>query len=333
MPLPPRRLLLCLALALPWLGMPPSAQSAPPTRISIGTGGPQSDYFPVGTALCRMVNATRKQHGLRCAAETSDGSVANIKGVLDGEFDLGLAQGDMQAAARQGTGAFADGPQPRLRALFEVAPEVFTVMVDPASPIRSVADLRGKRVAVGPPGSGTQATTALVLAAHGIGPGDLAQAAHLKFVEMAPALCERKVDAFVFVATHPNPVFADAMSGCGARFLAVDGPAVDGLLAAQPHYYRAPVPADVYAKGAPPVPSFATRFAVVAADDLPDAVAYAVTRAVFENLDDFRKRHPSLAGLTREDAARTVLPLHPGAAAYFREVGLLPPAGSGTPAK
>lgn len=324
-----RRRFCCLALALPALGSS-HVDAATARRIAFATAGLQSDYYPIGVAVCRMVNATRKQHGVRCIAEQSDGSVANIKAVLAGEAALGLAQGDMQVAARDGAGRFAGTPQPALRALFSIAPELFTVVVSPESGIRTIQELAGKRVSLGPPGSGTRATSAWVLAAHGLRAADLAEAPELKFVEMAPALCEHRIDAFTFVATHPNPVFVDATSACGGRFVGLDERRLQALVTSHPGYRRARVPADLYGSGRLAVPTIATTSAVVVNESLPDAVAYVVTRSVFENLADFRKLYPALAGVTPEEAAQTILPMHPGAAAYFREAGIPVPGATAT---
>lgn len=323
---PSRRRFCRLALALPACATT-SARGATSRRIALGTAGLQSDYYPIGVAVCRMVNAARKQHGIRCIAEQSGGSVANIKAVLAGEMALGLAQGDMQVAARVGSGPFAGAPQPRLRALFNLAPELFTAVVSPQSGIRSLRDLAGKRVSLGPPGSGTRATSDVVLAAHGVRTTDLAEAAELKFVELAPALCERKIDAFLFVAGHPNPVFMDAISACGARFVGMTAEGLDALLAAHSYYRRARVPAELYRITQEPVVTVATTSGVVVDEGLPEDIGYSVTRSVFENLADFRKLQPALAGMTTREAMQTLLPLHPGAEAYFREAAARGGAG------
>jgi len=316
-----RRRFCRLAVSLPALAAL-RAEAASPRRITFATAGVQSDYYPIGAAVCRMVNATRKRHGVRCVVEQSDGSVANIKAVLAGDAALALAQGDVQVAARDGTGPFAGAPQPGLRALFSVAPELFTIVVSPQSNVRSIPDLAGKRVSLGPPGSGTRATSVLVLAAHGMRTADLAEAGELRFVEMAPALCERRIDAFAFVAAHPNPVFVDATSACGGRFVGLDAGRLQALVAAHPGYRSAAIPVDRYPGGQAGAMTIATTSAIVVDQALPDEIAYVVTRSVFEDLGDFRKLYPALAGVTPHEAVQTLLPLHPGAASYFREAGI-----------
>jgi uncharacterized protein len=292
--------------------------------VTIATAGVQGVYFPLGGAVCRMVNATRKQHGLRCTVAHSEGSVANIRAVLAGDVALGVAQSDMQYHARRGEAPFANAPQPKLRALFSVYPELFTVMARSDADIRSFADLKGKRVSVGTAGSGTRATMELAMKAFGVRRADLRTAAELKFVELAPALCENKIDAFVFVAGHPNPVFQDAVTACGARFVPVAGAPVDALVAERPYYARADIPAKLYRPGDAAQPTFGTMASLVVSEDMPEATAYAITKAVFDNFDDFRKLHPALADVTKQAMVKgQAVPLHPGALRYFREAGLM----------
>lgn len=318
----PYRRLLFIALAGVALAAPLRAFAA--QTVTIGTAGVMGVYYPLGGAICRMVNVTRKEHKLRCSVEASSGSVANIRGVMAKNLDIGIAQSDMQHAAREGEGPFAGNAEPKLRALFSVYPELLTIMTRQDAGVRAVTDLRGKRVSLGPPGSGTRATIDLVMEAVGIGKDDLKAAHELKFVEMSAALCENKIDAYVFVAGHPNAVFHEAADTCKTRIIPVDGAPIEALLRARPYYSKAQIPGHVYKGTDDAQPTFATTASVVVSEDMPDDVAYAITRAVFENFDDFRKLHPALAGLTKEQAVRgQAVPFHRGAERYFREVGLM----------
>lgn len=310
---------LCVAL-LP----APAREAAAAQTVTIGTAGVMGIYYPLGGALCRMVNVTRKTHKLRCSVEPSEGSVANIKGVLAGDLDMGIAQGDAQFYARQGSGPFKDQPQPKLRTLFSVYPETLTLVARETSGIRSIQDLKGKRVGLGTAGSGTRVTMDLVLEAAGLRREDLKTALDTKIVEMPPTLCENKMDAFGFVAGHPNPVLQDATNGCRTRIVPIEGAGVDALLAARPYYIRTSVPGGLYPGTPVAQATIGTMASVVVSADMPDDVAYAITRAVFENFDDFRKLHPALAPLTKERAlSGSAVPFHAGAERYFREAGLL----------
>lgn len=312
-----------VALGVALLHVPAHEAGAAQT-VTIGTAGVMGVYYPLGGALCRMVNVTRKVHKLRCSVEPSEGSVANIRGVLAGDVDMGIAQSDTQFYAREGQGPFGGTPQPKLRALFNVYPETLTLIAREDSGIRAVSDLKGKRVSLGTAGSGTRATMELVLQAAGVRKEDLKAAPEVKIVEMPTSLCEGKIDAFSFVAGHPNPILQDAANGCRTRIVPVSGPGVDGALAARPYYMRTQVPGGVYKGTDAAQPTLGTTATIVVSADMADEVAYAITKAVFDNFDDFRKLHPALASLTKEQALRGhPVPFHPGAEKYFREVGLL----------
>ena len=161
--------------------------------------------------------------------------------------------------------------------------------------VRTLADLRGKRVSLGPPGSGTRATMDLVMETVGLQKSDLKSALELKFVEMSPALCENKIDAFVFVAGHPNPVLHEAADSCKTRIIPVQGGPIDAMLQSKPYYAKAEIPGRVYKGTDTPQPTFGTLATVVVSEDMPEDVAYAITKSVFDNFEDFRKLHPALA--------------------------------------
>lgn len=313
-----------LAAAFAVVALLATGPAAATQAVTLGTAGVQGIYHPLGRAICRMVNISHKVNGLRCTAEPTDGSVANIRKVMSGELTLGLAQSDMQYRARAGEPPFAGAPQTRLRALFSVYPELFTVVARPDAHVEKFADLKGKRVSVGGAGSGTRVTMDLVMAAQGLTLADFAKARELPFAEFVPALCDRKIDAFVYVAGHPNPVFQDAITACGARLVALDAPVVDAIAAGRPYYRKATIPAGVYGAGTPAVATFGTVASVVVSADMPEATAYAITKSVFDSFDDFRKRHPALGLLTPAAAVEgQAVPLHPGAVRYFREAGLM----------
>ena len=292
--------------------------------ITVGTGGIVGVYYPLGGAICRFVNAGRKDHGLRCTVESTGGSVFNINAVMSGDMDIGFAQSDTQYYAMTGAAAFKDKPQPKLRALFSVYPELLTLVTRQDANIKTFADIKGKRINVGDPGSGTRVTTELVMKEMGIKLEELKFAGELKFVEMAPALCDNKIDAFTFVAGHPNAIFQEAATTCASSIASVTGPAVDKLVKDNPFYAKASVPGKLYKGTDNPQPTFGVMATVVASADLPEQTAYVITKAVFDNFDDFRKLHPAVANITKEQMlSGNTVPFHPGALKYFKEKGLV----------
>jgi TRAP transporter TAXI family solute receptor len=186
---------------------PPSAL-AQQKFVTIGTGGVTGVYYAVGGAMCRLVNKDRAKHGIRCSVESTGGSVYNVNTIKAGELDFGLAQSDVQYQAYKGEGGFKE-PYGDLRAVFSVHPEPFTLVARPDANITSFADLKGKRVNVGNPGSGTRSAMDELLNAEHMKVSDFALASELKADEHGPALCDNKIDAFFYGVGHPSANIQD----------------------------------------------------------------------------------------------------------------------------
>ena len=194
------------------------------TFLTIGTGGVTGVYYPTGGAICRLVNKDTRRHGIRCNVEATGGSVFNLNAIRGGGMDMGVAQSDWQYHAFHGTNNFSDaGPNEKLRAVFSVHAEPFTVVARGDAGIDTVTDLKGKRVNIGNPGSGQRGTMEVVMAALGWTRDDLILASELKSAEQAGALCDNKVDAIVFTVGHPNGSIKEATTTGDARRVPVTG--------------------------------------------------------------------------------------------------------------
>ena len=301
-------------------------QAQQPTFITIGTGGVTGVYYPAGGAICRMLARTRAEHGIRCGAESTGGSVFNVNALRSGELEFGVAQSDVQFHAFNGSGRFADqGPDEKLRSVFSIHPEPFTVVARADANIKTFEDLKGKRVNVGNPGSGQRNTMEVLMDKMGWTMNDFALASELQPAEQAQALCDNNVDAIVYTVGHPNGSIQEATTGCSAVLVTVDNDAVRGLVADNPFYRMATIPGGMYRGNDNDATTFGVGATIVTSADVPDEVVYAMTKSVFENLDQFRSLHPALANLDPKQMVQDGLsaPLHPGAEKYFREAGLL----------
>jgi uncharacterized protein len=305
---------------------PPAAAQKAADTIYIGTGGVTGVYYPAGGGICRLYNKNRGQQGKNCAIESTEGSIANIEGLRSGEFDMVIVQSDWQFHAYEGDGPFAQaGPYPDLRAVFSLHAEPFTVVARDDSGIATVADLRGKRVNIGNPGSGQRATTEAVMAANGWTTADFAQLSELPSDEQAVALAAGRVDAIVFTVGHPSGEIYDATQSTAARLVPITGPAVDRLVADNPYYAKATIPGGLYRGNDSPTPTFGVRATLVTTAETPDDEVYLVVKPVFENFEEFKSLHPALAHLDRREMVQAALtaPLHPGAERYYREAGVM----------
>lgn len=294
--------------------------------ISIGTGGVTGVYYPTGGAICRLVNKSRKEHGIRCAVESTGGSVYNINTIKAGELEFGVAQSDWQYHAYNGTSKFeGDAAFPGIRAVMSVHPEPFTLIVRGDSDINGFEDIKGKRVNVGNPGSGQRATMEVVMEAFGIGMDDLALATEFKGSEMAKELCDGNIDAMIYTIGHPAAAIKEATTTCDARLVNVTGAPIDKLVADNPFYRVATIPGGMYAGTDTDTTTFGVGATFVTSVDVPEEVVYIVAKSVMENIDDFRGLHPAFANLDPKQMVKDGLsaPLHPGAEKAYKELGLL----------
>jgi TRAP transporter TAXI family solute receptor len=294
--------------------------------VTIGTGGVTGVYYPTGGAICRLVNKGKKEHGIRCSVESTGGSVYNVNAIASGDLDMGVAQSDVQYKAYNGVEEFKDaGANKDLRAVFSVHPEPFTVVARTDSGVKNFIDLKGKRVNIGNPGSGQRSTMEVVMGKMGWTKEDFKLASELKAAEQSAALCDNKVDAIVYVVGHPNGSIKEATTSCDSVLVNVTGPQIDDLIAANPYYRKATIPAGMYRGTDEDIKTFGVGATFVTSAKVPEDVIYTVVKAVFENFDDFKKLHPAFANLKKEEMVKDGLsaPLHDGAIKYYKEAGLL----------
>ena len=299
--------------------------------ISIGTGGPTGVYFVVGNSVCRMVHKeaaegrkSGRKHGLRCAAPSTGGSNYNIGQIKAGELQFGVAQSDWQYHAYNGSSKWKGNQFKDLRAVFSVHPEPFQLIAGKNSKINSWNDLKGKVVNIGNPGSGQRGTMEVLMKARGMSTSDFKQATELTSSEQVGALCDGKVDAIAYTVGVPNGAIGQAIDGCGANFVNLNSAAEKKLVNDNPFYAFANIPAGSFYKSQKSdAVTFGVMATFVSSSSVKDSVVYEVVRAVFENLDDFKKLHPAFKNLDPKQMIKNGLsaPLHNGAIKYYKEKG------------
>ncbi|MGB2078618.1 MAG: TAXI family TRAP transporter solute-binding subunit [Vibrio sp.] len=294
--------------------------------VTIGTGSVTGVYYPTGGAICKLVNKDKDEHKIRCSVESTGGSVYNVNALRSGELDFGVVQSDWQYHGYNGTSQFEDqGEFKDMRAVFSLHTEPFNVIARTDAGINGVADLKDKRVNIGNPGSGDRATLEVVMKAMGWTTDDFKLASELKGSERSQALCDNKIDAFVYVVGHPNGSIKEATTSCDAKLVPVTGEQIDKIVSDNPYYAYSTVPGGMYKGTDQDVKSFGVAATLVSSTKVSDEAVYNLTKAVFENFDTFKRLHPAFANLKKEDMVQAgiSIPLHPGAEKYYKEAGLI----------
>jgi TRAP transporter TAXI family solute receptor len=300
-----------------------TAATAEETFITIGTGGQTGVYYVVGQSICRLVNRGTSEHNIKCTAPSTGGSVDNINAIKNGDRQMGVAQSDWQFHAYNGTSKFEGNQFEKLRAVFSVHGEPFTVVARADAGVANFDDLKGKRVNIGNPGSGQRGTMEVLMEAKGWSMDDFALASELKAAEQAGALGDNKIDAMIYTVGHPAGSIQEATTTTDAVLVNVTGPEVDKLVEENPYYAKATIPGGMYKGNPDDTTTFGVKATFVSSEDVPEEVIYQVVKAVFDNFDRFKKLHPAFANLTPEEMISGGLsaPLHAGAAKYYKEQG------------
>jgi len=295
------------------------------TFVTIGTGGITGVYYPTGGAIAKIVNNKKDTYGIRCTVESTGGSVFNVNAVLAGDLQFGVVQSDRQYQAINGLAEWKDkGPQKDLRAVFSIHPESVTLLASVDSGIKTIADLKGKRVNIGNPGSGQRQNAIDALNAVGINYETDLEAESVKAAEAPGLLQDGRLDAFFYTVGHPSGAFKEATAGATkTRFVEITG--IDSLLSKYPYYAKSMIPVEMYptAVNDNDIPTFGVKATFVTSAKVPDDVVYAITKEVFDNFESFKKLHPAYAVLTKEGMLEGLsADIHPGAMKYYKEAGL-----------
>jgi hypothetical protein len=318
-----RAMIAAIALMLP---APALAQAQETVLFTLGAGDVSGSYYASAFAICDVVNRTEVQR-LRCSPDPTAGSIYNLDALRRGQIDFAMVQSDWQRSAFEGTGPYADtGPMTDLRSVMSLYSETLGVLVSPTAGIKTLADLRGKRVDVGVPSSGRRATVDRVLATLGFAPADFAAVTELPAGVAIESLCNGTIDATLLIVGHPNAAVGRAMATCDARFVALSAAEAQAVVAANPAMRKAIIPMTAYAGQTRDVDSVAVTATVVTrAGTDPETVA-ALVRDTVGNLDVLAQRAPVLSRLSPSEMSKVGLtaPLHPGAEAGFAAAGAEP---------
>ena len=287
------------------------------TFLNIGTGGTAGTYYPIGGAIAEILN--NKIDGMNASAQSTGATVANINMLKDGSVDMAIVQNDITYYAVNGTEMYKDKKVTNLKGIASLYPETCQFVTLDSTGIKTIADLKGKRVAVGAAGSGAEANARQILEAYGITYDDI-QVQYLSFGEGASALKDGNVDAAFLTAGFPTAAVQDISSQNKIRLLPVDPAKADELIAKYPFYTKTTIPAGTYQGFDEDVQTISVMAMLVVNDKVDDKLGYEITKAIFSNLDRIQAAHAVGKMISKENAEKGMsLDMNAGAKKFFDE--------------
>ena len=285
--------------------------------LNIATGGTAGTYYPIGGAMAEILN--NNIQGMNASAQSTGATVANINMLKEGSVDLAIVQNDITYYAANGIEMFKDKKVDNLKGIATLYPETCQIVTLESTGIKSIADLKGKRVAVGAMGSGAEANARQILEAYGITYDDIDEQ-FLSFSEAASALKDGNVDAAFVTAGYPTAAVQDIASQNKVRLLPIEADKADALIAKYPFYTKVMIPAGTYAGFEEEVPGISVMAMLVCTDKVDEQLGYDITKALFSNLDRIKAAHSVGKLITKEGAMEGMpIQMNAGAEKFFKE--------------
>ncbi|WP_338923287.1 TAXI family TRAP transporter solute-binding subunit [Pseudomonas silesiensis] len=298
-----------------------TATQAAPVFINILTGGTSGVYYPIGVGLSQIYSDGIP--GVKTSVQATKASVENLTLLQAGRGELALALGDSVADAKNGVAdAGFNAPLTKLRAIAGAYPNYIQIVASKESGIKTLADLKGKTVSVGAPKSGTELNARAIFKAAGLTYEDMGKVQYLPFAESVELIKNRQLDATLQSSGLGMAAIRDLSSVMPLNYVAVPTDVVAKI--GNPAYQSAMIPANTYDGQPDAVPTVAITNILVTRADVPDEVAYQMTKLLFENLTRLGNSHSAAKDIKLENAARNLpIALHPGAERYYKEKGAL----------
>jgi len=311
-------LLVTMSLVAACGGNSASSGNNDPSQLVIATGGTGGTYYPLGGGMADHIT---KNAGITATAQATGASAENIRLLRDKKADIAFTQNDIAEYASKGTNMFQqDGKIEAFQALGALYDETIQIVVSADSNIKNVADLKGKRVSVGAPGSGTEVNAQQILEAYGLTFDDT-KLQRLSFADSAKAIQDGQLDAAFQTAGTPTAAITELAATTGVKIIPIDADKIDAIIAKYPFYVKTVVPANTYQTVPEEVTTVSVKSMLLVRADLSEDLVYKVTKAIFENTD--KLGHAKAKEIKMESVLAGVsIPIHPGAKKYFDEKGV-----------
>jgi TRAP transporter TAXI family solute receptor len=294
--------------------------AAKPTQMILATGGTAGTYYPFGGAMAQIFNT--KIANMNVTAQATGASIENLRLVNKKEAELAIVQNDTMDYAFNGKEMFKE-KLPNVRGIAILYPEIIQVVVRADSGIDNIGQLKGKKVGVGAPGSGTEANFRQLIDVYGLDYKAMSPA-YLSFAESSDQFKDKLIDGFIVTAGIPNSAIMDISAQHSVKILAIPDDMIAKLTQKYPFLTPFTIPANTYKNQAQPIKTVAVQATLIVSSEVKEDVVYNITKALFDNQADLAKAHAKGKELSLENAVKGMsIPFHPGAAKYFKEKGVL----------
>jgi TRAP transporter TAXI family solute receptor len=295
--------------------------------ITIGTGSITGVYYPTGGAICNMVNKQKFMTDVRCAKESTGGSVYNINAIRTNEIDFGIAQSDIAYQAYNGLGKFKKRANKELRVIMGIYPELLTLVVRRDSGIKSLKDIEGKRVNIGNHGSGQRSTVEqLFEMSKKLDINMLDKAYSMKASEAVNAIKSNKIDGYFYVVGHPTANIKEVATTTGIDIISIDNSScatLKKLLKKYPYYSMGKIEANTYNGIKDDRSSFGVKALLLTSAQSSDRVVKIITKAILDNFEEFKSLHPAYKNITKTSLIQGLgIPQHKAAKKVFEDMDI-----------
>ncbi len=290
------------------------------TDIVIGTAGTSGTYYVVAAAMAQVINNHSKN--LNVIAQPTKGSLENINLANSGDIQLGMSNADGVYWATTGTGTYAKAGKQDISAVMSLYMSAGQIATLKTSKVMTYADLKGKKVCLGPPSTTIVEMSKAILRGYGIDPAKDISPFFLSIAEGLSKLTDGDIDATFFVAGIPTAGMIQAAATGNIRFVTASDQVLDKVSAESPYYSRYSIPANTYKGQEQDVPTLKIMTEIFASNSVPEDVVYEFVKLALENVSEYTNAHVVVKEITPKNAASTISKLHPGALKYFKEKGL-----------
>lgn len=297
------------------------AKAAAKTDIVLGTGGTAGTYYVVAAAMAATINSHSEK--INVIAQPTKGSVENINLANTGDIQMGMSNADGVYFAANGTNMYADKGKQKVSAVMSLYMSAGQIATLKGSGIETYADLKGKKVCLGPPSTTIVEMSKAILLAYGIDPEKDIEPYYLAFDEGLQKLTDGEIDASFFVAGVPTSAMMSAASGGKIVLVDVDKEIIDQIAAEKPYYQPYVIPAGTYKGTDKDINTFKIMTEIFVNSDVSEEAVYEFVKLALENVAEYKEAHVVVAEIAKETAWQTSATLHPGAAKYFKEIGVI----------